>query len=83
MNLVVLPNNSFLHSLVVFMLIECVCLMLIPLEWFCGCAFLLTFNYVIFDNMNSVEITLPQSLDRFRALVYDYLFMVKLDGFHN
>ena len=57
--------------------------MLIPLEWFCGCALLLTFNCVIFDNTNSVEITLPQSLDRFRALVYDYLFMVKLDGFHN
>ena len=50
--------------------------MLIPLEWFCGSAFLSTFNYVTFDNMNSVEITLPQSLDRFRALVYDYLFMV-------
>ena len=50
--------------------------MLIPLEWFCGSAFLLTFNYVTFDNMNSVEITLPQSLDRFRALVCDYLFMV-------
>ena len=50
--------------------------MLIPLEWFCGSAFLLTFSYVTFDNMNSVEITLPQSLDRFRALVYDYLFMV-------
>ena len=66
-----------------FHVIECVCLMLIPLEWFCGSAFLLTFNYVTFDNMNSVEITLPQSLDRFRALVYDYLFMVKLDGFHN
>ena len=57
--------------------------MLIPLEWFRGSAFLLTFNYVTFDSMNSVEITLPQSLDGFRALVYDYLFMMKLDGFRN
>ena len=43
--------------------------MLIPLEWFCGCALLLTFNCVIFDNTNSIEITLPQSLDRLQALV--------------
>ena len=57
--------------------------MLILLEWFSGCAFLLTVNYVMFGNMNSVEITLPQSLDRFREFAYDYLFMVKLDGFHN
>ena len=52
------------------------CLLLIPLEWFCGCALLLTLNCVIFDKTNSVEITLSQSLDRFRALVYHYLFMV-------
>ena len=63
-----------------FHAIECVSLMLIPLEWFCGCALLLTFNCVIFDNMNSVEITLPQRLGRFRALVYDYLFMVMVRG---
>ena len=55
--------------------------MLIPLEWFCGCALLLTFNCVIFDNTNSIEITLPQSLDRLQALVslpfYGDVFIIK------
>ena len=52
--------------------------MLIPLEWFYGCALLLTFECAIFANTNSVEIenSLPQSLDRFRALVYGSFFMV-------
>ena len=45
---------------------------------------LLTFNCVIFDNTNSVEITLPQSLDRFQALSSIWLpFYGELDGFHN
>ena len=38
---------------------------------FCVCALLLTFNSAIFANTNLVEITLPKSLDRFQALVYD------------
>ena len=32
-----------------FHVIECVCPVLIPLEWFCGCALLLTFKCAIFD----------------------------------
>ena len=54
--------------------------MTIPLEWFCGCALYLTFNSVIFDNTNSIEITLPQSLDRLRALV-SLPFYGESDGF--
>ena len=36
--------------------------MLIPLEWFCGCALLLTFKCAIFANTNSVELTFRQIL---------------------
>ena len=34
------------------------------------------FNFAIFLNTNLVEINLPQSLDRFRAVVYGKLFIV-------
>ena len=37
---------------------------------------LFVFNFAIFLNTNLVEINLPQSLDRFRAVVYGKLFIV-------
>ena len=36
----------------------------------------IAFNCVMFPNTNLVEITLPQSLDRLRAVVYHKIFIV-------